>query len=123
MEAFIETKKGLGRLNLSLWFLRKDKLPTTDLLFWRKCLSNPLCKICGKVAETALHTVRECVWCSKIWKWLVPRESWMDFCQFHKTSEWVDFNLQNSRGRTENGLEWSIIFREAINRIWYGRNQ
>lgn len=54
-------KDPLG-LNLFLWFLRHNKLPFSQLLFDRKCSTTPtpICTICERAVETALHALRDC---------------------------------------------------------------
>lgn len=60
--------KGSLHLNLCLWFMRHDRLQTTNLLFQRSLAPSPICSICGLAVETSIHAVRDCSQCSKVWK-------------------------------------------------------
>lgn len=115
--------KGPGRLNLHLWRIRRNFLPTGTFLLHHHMMDTDACPVCGIAGEDGLHALRDCSWVSSFWRMLLSRAEWGRFFLPNQVAEWVDTNLGTSLQSREEGVQWSYVFREAVHTIWFWRNK
>lgn len=99
-----------------LWRACKEILPTKGNLCKRKLLDDPLCPICGLIAETSLHILWECPSARDVWyasgrKLQKSSIGGPTFC--HVVNE-----IFNSYGEDEIKL-----FVDLVRKIWFRRNE
>ncbi|XP_062171134.1 uncharacterized protein LOC133876926 [Alnus glutinosa] len=103
-------------VQLFLWRLCNDILPTKEKLWKRRIVENPLCPFCGIEVESSIHAVWLCDAAKIVWSECSPR--------IHKcVSDVSDF--LTLFGILEGRLEREEIefFAMVAQRIWFRRNR
>lgn len=114
--------KGPLRFNLLLWTATHDRLPIAEFFFKCHCAPTPNCSMCVSPLETSIHALRDYNWCNKVWEGLPRKSGLWDFFTKDSIGSWMDYNLDGKNVRKYSRLEWKVIFKEGMNRIWYWRN-
>lgn len=108
---------GPTRESLFLWFVRREAIPTTKLMWARKFGDSPLCPICCCEEEPCLG----CVSTKDLWEKL--GNIMAHFYSPTKCITWLEHNLLRLGQRVIQGREWKYVFRTAMYSILSRRNR
>lgn len=106
------------KLQLFLWKLSYDRLPTKSNLFW---LTNKSCHVCCKEEETASHLFRYCRFTKLVRKKLHTFSASTQFMQ-GTLLEWLKTNAKIGEPTPSHNVPWKTIFVFVFWNIWLHRN-
>lgn len=81
-----------------------------------------MCRLCGLWVDFRLHSFRLCNRVRAIWNRSVATAYRQVFFTALTTISWVDKNLNSELGTTDDLVEWTFLFHEAVHAIWFWRN-
>lgn len=76
--------------------------------------SYPLCPICRTLEEIVIYALRHCPAIKDLWKILIKSNHWPRFL--------VEILYSKKEIGKIEGLNWKLIFGEAVRRIWLRHN-
>jgi len=103
-------------VQLFLWRLCNDILPTKEKLWKRRIVENPLCPCCGVEVESSIHAVWLCVAAKSVWSECSPR---IHKCVSDASDFLTLFGILEERLEREE-LEFAAM---VTQRIWFRRNR
>lgn len=81
-----------------------------------------LCSLCAMQPKTIMHTLRNCVFTTTIWKSVILSQLQSQFfsLSFH---DWLSWNLHDKGYLNKADLDWQTLFVIVCWFIWKSRNE
>ncbi|CAJ2657953.1 unnamed protein product [Trifolium pratense] len=114
--------KGPHRIQTFMWIAAHDRLLTNARRSKWGVGVSPICSICGNDEETVIHTLRDCMFATRIWIKLVSSNQITNFFSSFDCREWIFMNLNKRDIGSQEG-SWQSIFMVACWHLWNWRNK
>ncbi|CAJ2630361.1 unnamed protein product [Trifolium pratense] len=114
--------KGPHRIQTFMWIAAHGRLLTNARRSKWGVGVSPICSICGNDDETVIHTLRDCMFATRIWIKLVSSNQITNFFSSFDCREWIFMNLNKRDIGSQEG-SWQSIFMVACWHLWNWRNK
>ncbi|KAJ1425768.1 Ribonuclease H-like superfamily [Sesbania bispinosa] len=112
--------RGPTRAKHFLWLTIKGGLKTNCFLWERGLIPSSLFPLCGSHDESSQHIMRDCPKVQEVWD-LLLKPSRFGPSRSNSTVEWIFSNI-SSKGTSNGGLPWQLLFGVTCWCIWKSRN-
>ncbi|KAJ1398465.1 Reverse transcriptase zinc-binding domain [Sesbania bispinosa] len=112
--------RGPTRAKHFLWLTIKGGLKTKCFLWEHGLITSSLCPLCGLHDESSQHNMRDCPKVQEVWN-LLLKPSRFGPSRSESIVDWIFSNI-SSKGTSNGGLPWHLLFGVTCWCIWKYRN-